>query len=86
MQFYIISKELYDQVTADKGQDWPCCESQTVSPRLIDLGPDAGSYAVNTAFLDGDLCKEQYRAILEACIVKELVMVLSDKGYVLFQS
>ncbi len=71
-KFYIISSDDYDKVSQEHGQDWPCSKYQNVSPVKIYSGAYAGSYAVNIAFLDGESSKEKYRAILEACDVREL--------------
>lgn len=84
MEFYIITKQLYDSVTLEYGENWPCSTYQNVSPIKIKNGIYADCYAVNSGFLDGEDTKEKYRKILIDCPIIELSDTeLQDKEYII---
>lgn len=72
MLAYIIPKALYDQVTAEHGENWPCSVYQNVAPVKIYSGVNAGSYAINTAFFCGCPTKQKYYDIVKDCNKAEL--------------
>lgn len=84
MEFYIITKQLYDSVTLEYGENWPCSTYQNVSPVKIQNGIYADYYAVNCEFFDGEQTKEKYRKILINCPIIELSATdLQDKEHII---